>query len=88
MIPKNPALREFYAEAVNVTGVWKHCSHRACARAKRCVAASPACFERHPEIFREFMREKIGPRLRGEIALPQSDAGTRPAPARRNALAG
>ena len=69
--PRN--LGEFYAALVNATQAWRYCEHKACLRAKRCTALAAACFETHAETFREFMREKIAPCLRGEISL-QSDS--------------
>ncbi len=77
------ALCEFYRIVVNATSAWKHCAHRACLRGKRC-ASSPACFELHPGIFREFMQLRVRPLLRGEISL-QKDADS--APGERNVAA-
>jgi hypothetical protein len=62
------SLREFYRAFVRRSGAWRRCTQRACLRGRGC-AGKPACFERHPEIFLDFMRTRVRPLLQAEISL-------------------
>lgn len=74
MLPKSPVrydprkFAEVFSAIADVTGVFVHCEHRACLRAKRCTGQEPPCYVTHVEDFHEFLRTKFGPRFRKEIA--------------------
>jgi hypothetical protein len=60
---------EVFAAIADVTGVWIHCEHRACLRAKRCTAPEPPCFVTHIGDFHEYLHTRLGPHFRKRIAL-------------------